>query len=483
MATTILIFEDDPVQRRLLSAALARLGYHVEAADRLSDIAGPRDLDESRRIVAAVVALDGGQTKSAALSAVSRLARSVPVIVQVPGGSLDAVSDALDHGAVDFVTTPVSMERLRVSIGNAMRTTVLECELGRVRRRNHGRFSFDDLVAVSPAMDKVIKLGRRAAATRDPVMLEGERGVGKALLAGAIHGGGERRSKPFVVVDCSILTEANAVQLLFGENDSRAARSRSSGRIGETHGGTLFLDGVDHLPFAAQLPLLNALRQVEDGAGGSRKRLRGDFRLISAASSDLLERVRRGALREDLYYRLNVLPIRVPPLRERPEDVPELARHLIARFAAEEGKTFLMGLDEAALALLVRHGWSGNVAELESAVFHAVALADGPFITPREFPRLLSADSGAFSQHQASLLRGGNERRSKGDQPGLPAFDRRGDIRQLADMEAEVIRLAVERYGGRMTMVARKLGIGRSTLYRKLRDLGLLDSDVRTAAE
>ncbi len=214
--------------------------------------------------------------------------------------------------------------------------------------------------------------------------------------------------------------------------------------------------------------------------------MRVDFRLISATNRSLIDLVKAGRFREDLYYRLNVFPIRVPPLRERPEDIPELVRHFTARFAAEEGKSALRGVSGPALDLLLRYDWPGNVRQLENAVFRAVVLADGTMLTPDEFPQIAHHLEGAPPPAQRrepavapapgplSLDAAAPPMAEKPAEAGF-AFDDSGDVRRLAEVEAQMIRLALERYEGRMSLVARKLGIGRSTLYRKLKELGLSD--------
>jgi DNA-binding NtrC family response regulator len=233
---------------------------------------------------------------------------------------------------------------------------------------------------------------------------------------------------------------------------------------------------VGELPPEAQVKLLRALQDGEIDPVGARKPVRADFRLISATNRSLIDLVKDGRFREDLYYRLNVFPIRVPPLRERREDIAELVRHFAARFAAEEGKAFIRGASPEALDLLVRYDWPGNVRQLENAVFRAVVLADGAWLTPAEFPHAAqhvaaAAPDAVDPGHPAA------PHPALAVLPGAPGgaliYDGAGDVRPLAEIEADMIRLAIDRYEGRMSLVARKLGIGRSTLYRKLRELGL----------
>ncbi|MCB1486719.1 MAG: sigma-54-dependent Fis family transcriptional regulator, partial [Bauldia sp.] len=229
---------------------------------------------------------------------------------------------------------------------------------------------------------------------------------------------------------------------------------------------------------------------------GARRPSRIDFRLISATNRSLIDLVKDGHFREDLYYRLNVFPIRVPPLRERREDIPELVRHFTARFSAEEGKSAIRGVTAEALDLLLRFDWPGNVRQLENAMFRAVVLADGGMLTPEEFPQIAALVGDAPSPVEGRIvpplppardITFAEKAQPPADQEhaagGLDPFDPRGDVRPLSEIEEEVIRLALERYEGRMTMVARKLGIGRSTLYRKLKDLGISEPGPGIAAE
>jgi DNA-binding NtrC family response regulator len=421
--------------------------------------------------------------------------RSIPVIVQTAHGGIDTVVAAMRAGAVDFVVKPVSVERLQVSIENALKLDALEGELARMKRVASGTLTFRDIVTRSAAMERVINLGQRAAASQIPILIEGESGVGKEMIARAIQGAGDRRSKPFVTVNCGAIPDNLVESILFGHEKGAftGAAERHIGKFREAHGGTLFLDEVGELPAEVQVKLLRALQDGEIDPVGARRPLRVDFRLISATNRSLIDLVKAGQFREDLYYRLNVFPIRVPPLRERREDIPELVRHFTARFAAEEGKSFIRGVTAPALDLLLRFDWPGNIRQLENAVFRAVVLADEPMLTPAEFPQI-AAQVEAQPPAQASLrdfapavgaaeisLDQAEPRETPAD--GLAAFDAGGDVRPLAEIEAAMIKLALERYEGRMSVVARKLGIGRSTLYRKLKELGLSDMTEGIAAE
>jgi DNA-binding NtrC family response regulator len=283
--------------------------------------------------------------------------------------------------------------------------------------------------------------------------------------------------------------------ILFGHEKGAftGAADKHTGKFREAHGGTLFLDEVGELPADIQVKLLRALQDGEIDPVGARRPLRVDFRLISATNQSLIDLVKAGRFREDLYYRLNVFPIRVPPLRDRREDIPALVRHFTARFAAEEGKSFIRGVTAPALQLLSRYDWPGNIRQLENAVFRAVVLADAPMLTPDEFPQIAAQlEGGAPTAGPAPAeplpaepleLDFGLPSQPPESADGLIALGPDGEIRSLADIEAEVIRMALDRYAGRMTLVARRLGIGRSTLYRKLKELGISDTVSGIAAE
>jgi DNA-binding NtrC family response regulator len=345
--------------------------------------------------------------------------------------------------------------------------------------------NFGDLVLRAEAMQRVVALARRAAASSIPVLIEGESGVGKELIARAIQGESERRSKPFVVVNCGAIPDKLVESILFGHEKGSftGAVDRRIGRFQEADGGTLFLDEIGELPVEAQVKLLRALHDGEIDPVGAKRPIRVNFRLISATNRDVVKLVREGRFREDLYYRLNVFPIWVPPLRERPEDVPELAHHFLARFSAEEGRR-VTSISAEALDMLVRFSWAGNVRQLENAMFRAVVLSDGEELTVSEFPQIVAQVEGngaaktARPSYTGPVMLGAERTVPHtiaigNGALGIPAVTDQGEIRSLEAMEADMIRLALGRYRWHMTEVAKRLGIGRSTLYRKMREFGL----------
>ncbi len=413
----------------------------------------------------------------------------VPVIVQTAHGGIDNVVSAMRAGAVDFVVKPVGAERLQVSLRNALDKSALEGELARIKRSQSGTLTFKDIITRSPAMFAVLRTAEKAATSLIPVLIEGESGVGKELIARAIHGSGERRAKPFVAVNCGAIPDNLVESILFGHEKGAftGATERHTGKFVEANGGTLFLDEVGELPLAAQVKLLRAIQDGEVEPVGARKSVRVDVRIISATNRNLISDVKSGRFREDLFYRLHVFPITVPPLRARTEDIPDLVRHFLARIAAEEGKRIRQVSGEA-LALLASHRWPGNVRQLENAVFRAVVLAESDSIGVDEFPQIAAQLAAAPAQPDqaapAASIPNAIEIPSLVEMgPGtapdaagaLAILDAAGEVRPLEEIETEVIRFAIAHYRGQMSEVARRLHIGRSTLYRKLEALGLSD--------
>ena len=315
---------------------------------------------------------------------------ALPVIVQTAHGGIDNVISAMRAGAIDFVVKPASAERLQVSIRNALSSSALAGELQRMKRSQSGTLTFKDIVTRSAAMRPVLKNAEKAASSSIPVLIEGESGVGKEIIARAIHGSGERRAKPFVAVNCGAIPDNLVESILFGHEKGAftGATEQHVGKFVEASGGTLFLDEVGELPPAAQVKLLRAVQEGEVEPVGGRKPVKVDVRLISATNRDLIADVKAGRFREDLFYRLHVFPISVPPLRERPEDIADLARHFLARFGAEEGKAHSRDHVRGAVVACPPIAGPGNVRQLENAVFRAVVLAEGPAIGAAEFPQI-----------------------------------------------------------------------------------------------
>jgi len=496
MADRVLIVDDDPVARRLVENIVSRSGYEAVTAEggdlALAILTGGKTRIDCVVLDLVMPDLDG----LGVLAKMREAGIDVPVIVQTAHGGIDNVVSAMRAGAVDFVVKPVGAERLQVSLRNALATRALEGELNRIKRSRTGTLTFKDIVTHSVRMLAVLRTAEKAAASSIAVLIEGESGVGKELIARAIHGSGERRAKPFVAVNCGAIPENLVESVLFGHEKGAftGAAERHAGKFLEAAGGTLFLDEIGELPLAAQVKLLRALQEGEIDPVGAKRPVKVDVRIISATNRDLIAEVRAGRFREDLYYRLCVFPISVPPLRERAEDIPHLVRHFLLRFSAEEGKR-VRGVSAQALAMLMGFSWPGNVRQLENAIFRAVVLAEGDEIGIAEFPQIaaLNADVAASDTPLVPRLDADVRTEPAGGVPPLvldtaaslaaqpsvspyatlPLLDAAGDVVPLEAVEAAAIRFAIGHYRGQMSEVARKLRIGRSTLYRKIEQLGL----------
>jgi DNA-binding NtrC family response regulator len=501
MAERVLIVDDDPVQRRLLQNMLEKAGYQVATAESgeaaISLLTAP-DGPHFECIVLDLVMpdLDG----MGVLGRMREVGIAIPVIVQTAHGGIDVVVSAMRAGAIDFAVKPVGAERLLVSLRNAMATRALEGELARMKRSRGGSLSFKDIITRSAKMRAALQSAQKSAGSAIPVLVEGESGVGKELIARAIHGSGARKGKPFVAVNCGALPENLIESILFGHEKGAftGATERHEGKFQEASGGTLFLDEVGELPPQAQVKLLRALQEGEVEPVGSKRPVQVNVRVISATNRDLSADVKSGRFREDLFYRLHVFPILVPPLRERAEDIPDLIRHFMVRFAAEEGKR-VRSMSAEALRLLSAYFWPGNVRQLENAVFRAVVLADSEEIGLDELPHIANpaerasvaaplapaADPGASPPLAPGIVIGDDAAISPGageEGVSLPEHlvnlvDEAGHARPLEEVEADAIRFAISHYRNQMSEVARRLRIGRSTLYRKLDGFGLAVAD------
>jgi DNA-binding NtrC family response regulator len=478
MTKSVLVVDDDPTQRRLIQAVLEREGFIVShAAD--GDEAISRLASGVRADVVLLDLMMPGLSGQDTLVEMRARGFSQPVIVVTATGGIDTVVQAMQAGAVDFFVKPASPERIIVSIRNALSMGALKGEVDRLKKHQSGRTSFDDLIGSSAPMMTVKRLGERAAKSSIPVLITGESGVGKEVIARAVHGTSERAGKPFVAVNCGAIPENLVESILFGHEKGSftGAHDKHLGKFQEANGGTLFLDEVGELPLDVQVKLLRALQEGEIDPVGAKRSVKIDVRIVSATNRDLTQAISEGRFREDLYYRLNVYPIEAPALRERKDDIPALVDAFVRRFNVEEGKA-VVGAGPEALAFLVAHDWPGNVRQLENAVYRAIVLADAPYLQPHDFPAISGIAAPPPEAERAPLTEAGvlNLLDPPVDaSPDAPVriLDSRGHLRTLEEIERDLIQLAIGIYAGHMSEVARRLGIGRSTLYRKVREQGL----------
>ena len=476
MGHKVLVIDDDPQQRRYLSAVLSSLGYGVTTAD--GGIAAIERLGSAREDGISLALLDLHMPDMDRIEVLGRVrsnGASLPILVLTSDGSVARAVNAMRAGASDFIVKPVAPERLDVSIRNALSISNLSREVQRLSRQADNRLSFEDLVAVSPATRDAIALARRVARSDIPVLIQGESGTGKEVFARAIHGSGERAGGPFVAVNCGALPAALIESILFGHEKGAftGAVDRRPGKFQEASGGTLFLDEIGELPLDAQVKLLRSIQTGEVDPVGGAGPVKVNIRLISATNRDLQAMISEGQFREDLYYRVGVFPLNLPPLRERRDDLPGLARMFLARSAAGEGisiDTFSM----AAMEAISQASWPGNVRQLQNMIQRAVILADGSVIRPQDLHGLDTAERGRPIASTKNMIDGLTGQEGKPSEQLANSFlNSDGHIKRLVDIEGEAIARALSLYRGRMTETARRLGIGRSTLYRKIDELQL----------
>jgi len=471
MAKTVLIVDDDPTQRRLLRAVVEKHGFstlQAEDGDTALNMAlGVSGKDIDIILLDLVMPGRGGMNT---LSELQKSRRDLPVIVLTGKGSIDTVVSAMQAGARDFIVKPANPERIIVSLRNALEINTLAGEVSRLKKTSDGSLQFTDLIGNAPAMRSVVAMGERGAQANIPILITGESGVGKEVIARAIQGASQRAGRPFVTVNCGAIPENLVESILFGHEKGSftGANAKHLGKFQEAHTGTLFLDEIGELPLDMQVKLLRVLQEGEVDPIGSKRPVGVDVRIISATNRDLQDQVRSGHFREDLYYRLNVFPIEVPSLRERREDIGALTDHFIQRVNAQE-RMSVNGPSKDTLDMLRGYDWPGNVRQLENAIFRAMILSDGQTLKPSDFPQISGQVPNLDLSDNLSALAAA----ASVDKGGVSVVDPEGHLRRLEDIERDLIQFAIETYSGHMSEVARRLGIGRSTLYRKVREHGV----------
>ena len=485
MGKTVLIVDDDPTQRRLLQAVVEKSGFSTfQAGDGDAALAMALGVDAANIDVMLLDLVMPGRDGMDVLAELQKKRPDLPVIVLTGKGSIDAVVSAMQSGARDFVVKPASPERIIVSIRNALEINNLVGEVTRLKKTMDGALQFTDLIGNATTMRSVIAMGERGAKANIPILITGESGVGKEVIARAIQGASERSGAPFITVNCGAIPENLVESILFGHEKGSftGANSKHLGKFQEASGGTLFLDEVGELPLDMQVKLLRVLQEGEVDPIGSKRPVSVDVRIISATNRDLQDAVREKRFREDLFYRLNVFPIGVPSLRERRADIPALTNHFIKRFNAQE-RLSVQGAAKETLDLLSGFDWPGNVRQLENAIFRAMILSDGTTLRPHDFPQIsgLAPVMGSLPEKDKTLGLTDQVTASSDDDEPVNVLDRDGHLRTLVEIERDLIEFAIDNYSGHMSEVARRLGIGRSTLYRKVREHGV-DVDVKRSA-
>ena len=479
----LLLIDSEPAQAGLISAVAQRAGWRVL---RAPDVAAAADLIRCSEMRLDVALIDIWSPGEEALRAITQLRSrfaELPVIVVTAQDSVELAARAIRAGARDVVIKPIAASRLLAALDNGVARGAAG-ELRPLAEKWSATLDFVELVGSAPAFRRAVDTAMRAAETPATILIEGEGGVGKEVLARAIHraspqGTSSRGAGPLITVHCGAIP-ANLIESeLFGheQNAFPGAFERRHGMFANADGGTLFLDEVGELPAEAQAKLLRALQSGEIWPIGAAHARRVAVRVIAASNRRLSDDVAQGRFRVDLYYRLAVVPVALPPLRERSGDLGPLARHLLARIAEQIGLARL-AIDDAAVALLESHDWPGNVRQLHNVLFRAAIFARNGQLGVADFPHVAHADSQRGAQAPANDDGPGAAPAGAAPLAAHPVrsvalFGPDGHVRPMEEIEADLIRLAIGHYRGRMTEVARRLQIGRSTLYRKLGELGI----------
>jgi DNA-binding NtrC family response regulator len=385
----VLIVDDEAHARNTLAALLDDEGYEVDTAPDAFKALGKVD-EQAPDLVLTDLQMPG-MTGVDLLRKLRERSDDLAVVLMTAHGDVQTAVSAMREGAADYLTKPLDITELGLVLAREMERLKLRREAGMLRARLAERYSFDSILGSAPPMQAVFKAVAQVAPAKASVLITGESGTGKELIAAALHQRSPRASGPFVKLHCAALAESVLESELFGHERGSftGAAGRREGRFAQANGGTLFLDEIGEISPAVQVKLLRFLQEREFERVGGNETIRVDVRVITATNRNLKEEVARGRFREDLYYRLNVINIELPALRERASDIPLLASHFLRRFAQDNGKT-IAGFDEDALASLVAHAWPGNVRELENVVERAVVLCNGPRITRADLPPTLA---------------------------------------------------------------------------------------------
>ncbi len=461
---TILLAEDDPLQRRSLRRILESdlEATIIEAADGAEALLKLKaDSDQEIGLVLTdlgMPVMDGlGLIKSG-----RKLLPQLPFIVLTASENMGDAVEAIQLGAIDFISKPAEQARLVTSVRNALAMKSLREEVVRLQNDRSPYYTFADITAISPALKEVATLGRKAAGSDIPVLITGESGVGKEVFAHAIHLESDRSKNNFISVNCGALPENLVESTLFGHEKGSftGATAKSLGKCREADGGVLFLDEVGELKLDAQVKLLRMLQQGEIEPVGSGKPVKVDVRVISATNRSLEQMVAQGRFREDLYYRLQGLPLHIPALRERRRDISGLAEHLLARIAVTEQRPGIK-LSEEALNWLTSYSWPGNVRELQHVLSRAVLLVEGDVIEASDLAR--------WARGERSTKPDKNKNETSAIPRTLSLEGADGQLKTLEALEQEIIEAALMRYGAHIGRAAAALGIGQSTLYKRMR--------------
>lgn len=461
MNASILIVEDDPSLRRIMQLRMNHNGFRVlcsESAEEALSIMDKEPID----LVLSDLMLPG-LTGIELLKQVKTQFPCTAVIVLTAFGTVETAVEAMKSGAFDYLTKPVDAEELMLTVERALETARLREEVSSLRINVSKKYGFENVLGHSPKLLHVLDIASRAAATNSTVLIHGETGTGKELLAKAIHFNSTRASKPFVAINCGAIPRELLESELFGHTKGAftGAIAHKKGRIEMANGGTLFLDEIGEMPPELQVKLLRVIQEREIEKVGATEPLKVDVRLVAATHRNLANMIEDGSFREDLYYRLAVIPLELPPLRDRAEDIPELVEFFFAR-AKERAQRASLRLPSELMPYFASYRWPGNIRELENIMERISVLARGPDVTLSDLPASMTAVPVRADILQVDM-----------PQAGI----------SLERVERDLIQRALERFDGNQSQAARYLDISRKTLIYRMEKHGLAKGAAATIEE
>lgn len=451
----ILLIDDEEDSCKALSILLNQAGYTVDISN-----SGEDAMPQIKKKVYDLVISDLFLPGLSGIDILKRVKEDSPrtsVILITGNATAETAVEAMKEGALDYITKPFNFERLKIQVAKALEKSQLVKENQYLRQQLHGRYRFDNIIGTSQAMQQVFSLMQKVAATDSTVLILGASGTGKELVAKAIHYNSQRKNKPFVAINCGAIPADLLESELFGhvKGAFTGAVSDKPGKFEVANGGTIFLDEIGDMPLQLQMKLLRVLQEHEVERVGSSKKTSLDIRLISATNVNLQQNVKKGLFREDLYYRLNVIPMPLPTLKERRGDIPQLTRYFLDKICKEMDRQ-PMQISLEAMQAMELYSWPGNVREMENIIERTIALTDGATITPEDLP----SDIGRHVEPEAF---NGPQVTSEGINMGLI----------VADMERAMISQAMTLGNGVKARAAELLGLNRTTLVEKIKRLKL----------
>ena len=452
---TVLVVDDDDAHRTMLRTLIGGWGYAVSEADD-----GSAAIQMVQEQSYDLVLMDVRMVRVSGLEALDKIKTynpAIPVIIMTAYSSVETAVEALKQGAHDYLTKPLDFDKLKITIERAMEHTRLKEENRLLKETLGKQFDRQNIIGQSPAMTRLLETVAQVAPSEATVLISGESGTGKELIAGAIHFNSHRKDGPYIKINCAAITETLLESELFGHEKGAftGADRRKEGRFFQAHGGSFFLDEVSEMSLTMQVKLLRVLQEREFTRVGGEHTVQVDVRVIAATNRNLIDMISTNTFREDLYYRLNVVGMEIPQLKQRREDIPLLAQHFLETLSAKNRKD-IIGFTPRAMDHLIKYDWPGNVRELMNAVERAVVLSRTDYLAEADFPIIQST---VTTDQEIP--------------PDVQHFNPEGDI-SLEEVEKATILKTLDAAGGNKSETARRLGITRKTLHKKLKAYGVM---------